>query len=536
MKKSLRAVALCSSALICGAVGLSACNEGGYDYSFVSGSEIKVSAPCKLIYEAEFADTSYYEISDGNEVPCVERSDASGGKFLAAANGGYFSFTLTLMFNAEIEMAVAYAQTEINKANELDMRNSYNFLIDENRSVSLSEEECILPARNDITDWHKISYDNFTLPKGMHSVRISVPADSGSGNPNIDYIEFNFIQTAETNFDGISVPENDFHAPVQYAYINDGYEKVANYAKGVAELSRPNAIILDYSFLKNSRSYFVQYADNTSFDNCVTLRDIQTKYCAVYNLKLGQKLYWRAATSEGGLKKADMRLITIASEGPRNIYIDGVTNVRDIGGYSSSLVDGGVIRQGLYYRGAALVDVDLQTGEEKARLITKAGEDEMLRLGIKEEIDLRDEKQCTGAYIEGINYNAIPIPSGTESKRFEEFEEEYKQIFSIIANADQRPVYLHCTAGADRTGICSFMLLTVCGASYEDMARDYLFTNFSTHGERKLSSEFEKWYNKLDNFSGATKADKAKSWLISKGVTAEQVEHIREIFVEGYNG
>lgn len=40
--------------------------------------------------------------------------------------------------------------------------------------------------------------------------------------------------------------------------------------------------------------------------------------------------------------------------------------------------------------------------------------------------------------------------------------------------------------------------------------------------------------SKPDGFAGETKAEKAKAWLISKGVTAEQVEHIREIFVEGY--
>lgn len=542
MKKSLRIFALCSSVLIGGAVGLSACGGGDYEYS-VDGASVTVSKPCKFIYEAELVNTDAYQISEDNETKIVERNDASGGKFLAAANGDvdgsgseYFSFTVTLLFNAEIEMSACYAQTENGKAEELDMRSSYNYLIDENKSVSLSEENCILAARDDAAQWGKISYDKYTLPKGTHSFRVFVSENTGKGNPNIDYLEFDFTEVAGSDFDGVAVPSNDFHTPVQYAYINDDYGKISDYAKGVAELTRPNAIILDYSDLKNASSYFVEYAEKGNFENSVIVKDIKTKQYGVYNLKLGQSLYWRAATSEGGLKKAKTRYMLIASEGPRNMYIDGVTNVRDIGGFESSLIDGGIIRQGLYYRGAALVDVDRLTGEEIARLITKAGEAEMLRLGIKQEIDLRDETQCTGPYVDGIEYNAVPIPSGTEWKRFEQFEDEYKQIFTIIANADKEPVYLHCTAGADRTGICSFILLTVCGVSYEDAARDYLFTNFSTHGERKLSTEFENWYKKLDNkeFKAATKADAAKNWLISKGLTEEQVEHIREIFVEGY--
>lgn len=88
-----------------------------------------------------------------------------------------------------------------------------------------------------------------------------------------------------------------------------------------------------------------------------------------------------------------------------------------------------------------------------------------------------------------------------------------------------------CGEEGKEKGVCS-----VCGASYEDIARDYLFTNFSTHGSRlnNFTTEFKQWWSKLDNYSGDTKADRAKSWLMSKGVKAAQVEKIREIFVEGY--
>ena len=69
----------------------------------------------------------------------------------------------------------------------------------------------------------------------------------------------------------------------------------------------------------------------------------------------------------------------INSKGPRNCYVSGVTNVRDIGGYSSSLGKNAYIRQGLYYRGANLNSI---TDKGKAQM----KED----LGVKTEIDLRD--------------------------------------------------------------------------------------------------------------------------------------------------
>ena len=542
--KTYKIAALLTSLSIVAALGTAACGGGtnGEEKGYiVSGSLITVKEEGTVIYEAEEVDTSAYEISADNPSKIIEREDASGGKFLAAAaddtdatGSKYFSFTLNLQFNAVIIMSVAYSQTEANKTHDINMSSSYTYLIDENRSVGVSGSNGVLAARDDITKWQLIEYESFTLPKGAHSFRVFVKEKTGRGNPNIDYFNFYIAGIAEAPQGGVSVPENDFHTPVQYAYLKGDFRDIADYARGVVELSKPNAIVLDFSYLKKSGPYFAEYADNDGFNGSTIVSGIAERQYGVYNLKLGQHLYWRAATNSAELKNATVNHIQVASEGVRNLYIDGLTNVRDIGGYSSSLAEGGKIRQGLLFRGAALVDIDLNSGEEKARLISKAGEEELKRLGIKEEIDLRDNKQCTGPYIDGINYNAIPIPSGTESTRFEQFAEEYKRIFSIIADADESPVYLHCTAGADRTGISSFMLLTVCGVSYEDAARDYLFTNFSTHGERKLNSEFDKWYSKLDNFQGGSKAEKAKSWLISKGVTSEQVEHIREIFVENY--
>lgn len=256
----------------------------------------------------------------------------------------------------------------------------------------------------------------------------------------------------------------------------------------------------------------------------MTVYGLRSRSYRVYNLMLGEMVYWRGGATLSEAQNNPIHRTTTGTVGPRNLYIDGVTNVRDIGGYASSLVEGGRIRQGLYYRGARLDS------------ITDAGKAEMVRLGIRQEIDLRDAYQCRGPYVDGIQYTAVSIPSGTESRRFEEFANEYKAIFELIAKADENPGYLHCTAGADRTGICTFILLTVCGADYDDIARDYLFTNFSAQGSRfgNFTFEFKQWWSKLDGFEGETKAEKAKAWLISKGVTAEQVERIREIFVEGY--
>ena len=42
---------------------------------------------------------------------------------------------------------------------------------------------------------------------------------------------------------------------------------------------------------------------------------------------------------------------------------------------------------------------------------------------------------------------------------------------------------LHCFAGADRTGVMTFALLSLLGLEYKDIINDYAFTSFSTQRE-----------------------------------------------------
>ena len=159
----------------------------------------------------------------------------------------------------------------------------------------------------------------------------------------------------------------------------------------------------------------------------------------------------------------------------------------------------------------------------------------MKNLGIKVEIDLREKLKNTGPYIENVEYHPIPIDLGNQDERFEKLEEQYYKVFTLISNADIKPIILHCLAGADRTGIMSFALLTLLGCDYNDILRDYLFTNFSNDGMRDPSEEFDNWWKKLEQYKGNDKAEKCKNWLINKGIEETKLENIREIFIESYD-
>jgi hypothetical protein len=238
---------------------------------------------------------------------------------------------------------------------------------------------------------------------------------------------------------------------------------------------------------------------------------------------LNQTIYYRGAANVEGLVNSKVHKLTVNNLPPRNLDIPGLDNVRDIGGYKTYLKRGAVIKQGLYYRTARFEDLK----EEGKKIILKD-------LGIKREINLRGTNY--DPKIEGISYHFIPITKSNGNTRFDKYSQEYKKVFQLLSEADKYPVMLHCYAGADRTGVMSFALLTLLGAEYKDIAKDYAFTSFGVQGARYVKgSQFETWMKKLEKFEGKNLAEKCKNWLMKKGIKERILEHIREIFIEGYN-
>ena len=236
---------------------------------------------------------------------------------------------------------------------------------------------------------------------------------------------------------------------------------------------------------------------------------------------MGQKIFYRAAENEEGLNNAKIYELTTNTLPPRNLDIPRVDNARDIGGVKTNLVENGIVKQGLFFRSA---EIDY---------IEEEGKKVVIDLGIKVEIDLREPFYNRGPYVDGVKYYPISMTSDGEDVWFEQFEEQYVKMFDLIAEADINPITIHCSHGADRTGIIAFGLLSLLGCEYEDMARDFCFTNFAQQGTREFEN-FIMWWDKLAKFEGETTAEKSKSWLMSKGIEESKLEHIRAIFIDGY--
>ena len=337
-----------------------------------------------------------------------------------------------------------------------------------------------------------------------------------------------------------SQPVNDIHQTKQYNYLKDpDWTSINTYKPNLDNVdeSKPRALELDFSGVESAGTYYVQIGKNSDFSDARVLTT--TTNTLSWNPEIGTDYYYRIATSEAALENASTKQYYVANIMPRNLNLGGLRNVRDIGGWPTSLVPNGFVKQGLYYRGA-----QFNSGNYGATPTFSSSDlDEVHRLGIKVDIDMRNtNKQPNGNYSPAstdeypISIVKATMPDGTESSRFSGFNTQWCDIFNAIANADNEHVYLHCTYGADRTGIASFALLALLGVSVEDLGRDYEFTRLD--GQRGVNHAenyaFDSWVSETNKLSGSTFADKMKTHLMSKGLSEHTLEHIREIFIDGY--
>ena len=490
-------------------------------------------------FEAENMDVSNWVTSSVFSKPVVKCEQASGGYYLASATGdttysGTAWFNVVLKQESALTMTAAYAQSSKWLSNSENMELTYAFTIESNASQIPYGDDKILAPRESEYDWYRMTYRPVILPAGTHKITLSVVSNTQTGCPTIDYLEYVVSDPSSVVVDPVTpvgnVPDNDFHTQLQYNYLNDpDWHNIFNYARGTTEYSLPRAINLKFDDVADASKYYVQVNKSSNDFSSAKTYETTVKQYELWNAELGAKYYYRAATSQEGLASATVKDLTVATQAPRNLNVGGISNFRDVGGWKSTLIPNGVVRQGLYYRCA------------NPNNITDAGKQVIKELNIAVDIDMRDEDQvpttsAASTADHPVRIVKASIPSATEARRWEDYGDVYKLIFEEIANAENGAIMLHCTAGADRTGIATFFLLALCGVSEADIGRDYCFTNFSTQGSRDYNNEFVNWVNKTKSTYAdkPTFAEQMKAHLMSKGLSSDTLEQIREIFVPGY--
>ena len=315
----------------------------------------------------------------------------------------------------------------------------------------------------------------------------------------------------------------EIHTEVQKKFLEDRYQLISIYANGKKELSLPLPVVVSWKSLGVNEYTFI-LSESEDLSNANTYK-VQTNKISIFNLKIKTPYYWCLEYYYNGiLTKSNVESFIINSSAPRNLYIDGLTNARDIGGYSTS--DGKLVKQGMIYRTSRLNE-----NETTTNLITQAGIDVMLNdLGIKSELDIRkvDDNENGGITSSplgnSVNYYSIPMISG--GNLLLRNKDVIKNAFVILGDENNYPIVIHCSIGTDRTGMMCFLINALLGVSKDDLYRDFLFSNFGNIGGSRGTQIIDTYIENIEYMKGNTFAEKTYNYLLSIGVAESDLETI----------
>ena len=233
------------------------------------------------------------------------------------------------------------------------------------------------------------------------------------------------------------------------------------------------------------------------------------------NLMIGETYVWTitAIDGDGVSYRSEDGSFKTDAQGPRNLTVDGVTNVRDLGGWATE--DGGRVRQGLLFRGSKLV----QNGSSTKLLITPDGIETMCdEFGIKTEIDLREKeklgKLTSSPLGSSVNFRSCPMDDNAALFFTEENNmESIRAVFAVLADESNYPVYFHCSIGTDRTGLVAWLVNGLCGVTENDLWRDYIFSNFGKINGKRSTGIKSAYVDKLKTAQGKTFAEQIYNYL-----------------------
>ncbi len=249
----------------------------------------------------------------------------------------------------------------------------------------------------------------------------------------------------------------------------------------------------------------------------------------VYNLESGTAYSWRVCVAGRVSPWGHFR----TEPGPRLLSVEGVPNFRDLGGRAG--LGGRMVRQGVLYRSACANRTSKENAFPGAPMITEKGRNTATGLlGIKTDLDLRGDKECRGLHESpfGCSVKWMHVPSGCYHWMTNSFEKDaVAKCFRIVNNPENLPLVFHCISGQDRTGTLAFILNALLGVSEPDLSLDWemsVFFNPATGWfSRKL--RYEVMLRMFDEaFEGATLQDKVEQYVLSCGVSREEIMAFRE--------
>ena len=248
----------------------------------------------------------------------------------------------------------------------------------------------------------------------------------------------------------------------------------------------------------------------------------------------------------------------------RRLELDGACNVRDLGGYPT--LDGRLTRWGRFLRADGL------------HALTAESQDALIDYGVGTAVDLRltrevewrpnvlaarPEVSYHRVNVLGDEYLEADFPEVGEPARrlvgiytmvLDERQPALRQALGLLAGAGESGAVYNCTAGKDRTGIVSALLLGLAGVPHETIVEDYAlsarflldrYMDLLASGEMRTERPPEEitWRTYRDEFCPQSamlsvlahldsRYGGVESYVREIGVTPAEIEAIRTGLVE----
>ncbi len=297
-----------------------------------------------------------------------------------------------------------------------------------------------------------------------------------------------------------------------------------------ADIYYPIPVAFEWQGVDGAQYYRVYISTNEDMSDAESYLVNETKL-EISTLFTGTQYYWQidAVCAEETVRSSVHTFTTAKSI--RAIFVEGVSNTRDAGGYDT--VDGGRMKQGMIYRGGKLEGIT-EKGIETFHDV----------LGIKTDLDLRTTGEG-GAGVSsplGADVNYVNLDGryylGAKGIDSDEGKKIIADEIRVFVDPANYPVYVHCSLGRDRTGTIILILQGLVGVGKNEIMMDYVFSVFSVTGTldnasiSALRNNIDATYHYLNKLPGDTFAESVEYYLLSCGITAEEIQAIRDNLTE----
>lgn len=289
--------------------------------------------------------------------------------------------------------------------------------------------------------------------------------------------------------------------------------QIANYAPATANINNTYPVGVPVS-VESGTLDRNGYEMSVSSGTVTLVNDIPKQYTE-YTVRNNGTI-----TQVGTLKPTEaLRLIKCAT-----------ANVRDLGGWAC---DGGTVKYGKLFRGGEIAEADIDIFKNQ--------------LGIRHELNLRGLTESHEREEEWWDKSILGDDVGyTCPEQFvwhsisdtTTWKEILRCVFDCVA--ENKPLFFHCAAGADRTGTVACIVEAILGMSQSDIDKDYELTCFASgtgtdnSARRRNESDWKNQITAINNLTvGTTFRDKVLNWVASMGFTVDEINAFRKAMIDG---